>query len=103
MEKCENCGRTIGSLEAPQIYNCHVVCPNCKTFLSSEHPDAVAPNAALRPVAIADQPAVIAASHTAVTRATDAVVSRLIAIAVLITFIFGCVGVIMYEVTDWLK
>ena len=35
-ETCENCGRSIGRLETPQIYNDHIVCPDCLARLSPQ-------------------------------------------------------------------
>jgi len=31
--ECENCGRSIGRLESPHIYENHVVCPECEARL----------------------------------------------------------------------
>lgn len=29
IELCENCGKKIGNLETPQVFNDHIVCPDC--------------------------------------------------------------------------
>ena len=42
METCKICGRTIGRLETPGIWNNHVVCQNCSVILSKP-PGAVSP------------------------------------------------------------
>jgi len=34
LEKCENCGRTIGKLETPNLWDNHVVCAKCYETLS---------------------------------------------------------------------
>ncbi len=36
MEKCENCGKRIGELEAPSVWRHRVVCKSCHRKLSSE-------------------------------------------------------------------
>ena len=33
-EKCENCGREIGKLETPQLWQEHIVCPTCAKALA---------------------------------------------------------------------
>ena len=35
LETCDNCGRTIGKLETPFLYQNHVVCAQCNEQLSS--------------------------------------------------------------------
>jgi hypothetical protein len=40
-EQCENCGRLIGALETPHIYEDHVVCRQCKDKLSVPRPPAL--------------------------------------------------------------
>jgi hypothetical protein len=45
MEKCSNCGRVIGNLETPQIWQVHVVCPGCHITLAAA--DAATPSLAI--------------------------------------------------------
>src|SRR6266566_4120119 len=51
-EICENCGRSIGRLEAPHVYNDHVVCLECLRRLS---PPAIAPPPPLLPPPILEE------------------------------------------------
>ncbi len=50
-ETCENCGRTIGKLETPWLYDDNVVCRECWERLQEEtaEPTKVAPPAPARP------------------------------------------------------
>ena len=46
LEKCGNCGRVIGKLEAPHIFGVNVVCTECKARLESaaaQQPPAAPP------------------------------------------------------------
>lgn len=41
-ETCENCGKTIGSLETPHLHKDHVVCHACKKALAEQSPKPAA-------------------------------------------------------------
>jgi hypothetical protein len=43
MEQCENCGRLIGNLETPHLYNEHIVCATCAQVLTSAPPAPTLP------------------------------------------------------------
>ena len=55
METCDNCGRTIGRLETPEIWDDHLVCRMCLDHLEYETTESEAPDQPSRSLSAASR------------------------------------------------